>query len=205
MLPTGKFFDDESSFILQDIKEKEKLANEKIVSLESKISLRGSTLPPLKATRTSSDAERMKKNGMSPLKFDLASRAIKNNDDSVHCRKPSEGKKVLSHHLSFESPRIHYDEARYELMRQNYTQGDSNKETDGRISKSKKDYEEGNRRKYDFDAYLKDAVRKRDEDRLFKKGQANETTVNDSEGRRRERPKTAHYGRRRTHSSHAGD
>ena len=213
MLPSGKFFDDESSSILREIKEKEKLMNEKGIAVplgnQFKSSSR-SVLPPLKVQQKV-EVKRTKSNGYASQLSDSTQINIINksalhsrSDDSIHSRNyetMSKDRRQFSRKLSFDRPNstLANDAHWYDSHMGTVTRS-------GRVDQintasgamDQREFPEGKRRHYDFDAYLKHAVEKREEDRLFKKESKDYTIECASDGRRKERPKTAHYGRQRT-------
>ena len=221
MLPLGKFIDDESTSILQDIKEKEKLVQEKgIASIDDQCTIsRRNILPPL-TLRQNSEIESGKSHRWGahesrPSNFVLLHR--QNSDTFVPCIQSTSSmniydnneirsfdKRKFSRNASFERPQGITKE-KYWLNRsiETIASKDVGFQNSSRcISKfgnSEELYDgEDSRRCNDFDAYLKHALRKREEDRLFSKSTSNNAKDHVPAGRK-ERPKTAHYGRRRTH------
>lgn len=193
MLPSGKFMDDKSSLILQDIREKERLVHgSNIVSIESELKgSRGNTLPPIKDPRKS-DVKEIESLGKLPQSVDLISQGKKINDNLMY-----KEKKHLYRNLSFDSSRK--DNPRYYGHHSRTSNREIHEDQKTRI-------ENESRIKYDFDAYLQHALKEREENRLFKKDSNDDDLMGYGvEERRRARPKTAHYGKRRTSCFDTGD
>ena len=220
MLPSGKFIDDQSTSILQDIREKEKLVNEKgTVSFDDQLKApRRNILPPLTLRQTSEVKRGNRENLEANLNRqrhpnlvlqrrespDESVRLSRNTDamsyDRTYDMKSIETRK-LSHKASFERPYTLSDE-KYLFNRsiENVTSRDREPQSNSSCSSKFSDSEEFGKSnpRNDFDAYLKHALRKREEDRLFMKKVSKTTIECVPDGRKKERPKTAHYGRRRT-------
>ena len=225
MLPHSKFNDAESSSILRAIKEDEKvIANTPSLQFDKRSTTsRSKALPPLKppmkhptvappnvrphqslhrtastgATRKYSDKmisydlrgdygyPEMTRGDLSYSNTDMNRNIIRNN--------------------SFDSPRNYNEEqalrSRHPSLSNSYSNGSSDLERSRNLDASKtqsaSDLDIRNRRYYDFDAYLKYAVEKREEDKLFDTPPKSDNT---NERKRMERPKSAYYGRRRPQS-----
>ena len=107
----------------------------------------------------------------------------------------------VSHNTSLERPHT-FSDGKYWFERsiENGTSRDGGIQNNSSCSSNFADSEQFHKssRRYDFDAYLKHALRKREEDRLFMKKVSKATMECVPDGKKKERPKTAHYGRRRT-------
>ena len=217
MLPSGKFSDDQSTLILRDIKEKEKLVREKeaVSSIDDQLNAsKKNVLPPLRLNQasevrgfsghgsgvpmhhSSNFVTLHSKSSDSPLCYSCR-------DHSVNCYASNEviGKQSRKpmREKSYDGPCIG-SEHKYPYHRSTENVGSKSggEEKGNRCTSDFANSKEliASSRKYrDFDAYLKQALSRREEDRLFAKKDKTECTPN---GRKKERPMTAHYGRRRT-------
>ena len=217
MLPSGKFSDDQSTLILRDIKEKERLVRKKepVSSIDDQLTAsKKNVLPPLRLKQTS-EVRGFSGYG-SGVSMHHSSNYVtihsKSSDNPVYhnCRDHSKtcdasnqttgvkGRKPMRE-KSYDGPYVGSEHKHlYHRSTENVSSKSGGEEKDSRFASDYAHSKEliASSRKYrDFDAYLKQALRRREEDRLFAKKDANECVSNE---RRKERPKTAHYGRQRT-------
>lgn len=227
MLPHHKFNDAESSSILRAIKEDEKIiANTPSLQFDKRnVISRTKALPPLKPPIKHPTATPPKVYAHQPLHRTTSTgvtRKYSDNTISYDSRgdygysemtrgdfgySNTDMNRNMIRNNSFDSPRNYSEEqalrSRHPSLSNSYSNGNSdfeqNRNIDDFPSKTQRasDSDVRDRRYYDFDAYLKHAVEKREGDKLFDTAPRSDNT---NERKRMERPKSAYYGRRRPQS-----